>query len=67
MTKSTRLLSTSPFYGGDGFGNQLIDDFGTIVDATDEQVDAARRYVAGMAHDVEDARVLLAMLGLGAT
>jgi hypothetical protein len=64
--KSTKLLSSSPYAPAD-FGNQLIDDFGTITPPSEEQALAARRYVAGMAEDADDARALLAMLGLGAS
>jgi hypothetical protein len=63
MSKATRLLSTSA-YGGVEYGNQLVDPWGTIVAASPEQTARARRYVAGMATDAEDAKVLLAMLGL---
>ena len=47
------------------FGNNLVDDFGTIEPPSDEQVRAAWLYVAGKATDAEDARTLLDMLGLG--
>lgn len=64
MTAVTRALSDSLYYAESGFSNQLVDDFGTIPTLLPEQVRAARRYVAGMAVDVEDARTLMAMLGV---
>ena len=62
MSRSTRLLSSSPYYRD--YDNQLVDDFGTIVPPNAEQEHAARLYVCGQAVDAEDARDLLSKLGL---
>lgn len=63
MTATTRLLSANPYFKD--FGNNLVDDFGSIPEASDAEVHAARLTVAAHAESVEDAAELLAMLGLG--
>jgi hypothetical protein len=64
MSRQTQLLSTSPYLGPD-YGNQLVDDFGTIPASSPDEIRAARVTVAARSLGVEDARELLAMLGLG--
>jgi hypothetical protein len=62
MSASTRLLCDNPYACAN---NDLADDFGTIAACTPAQVRDAQRTVAGRAADADEARELLAMLGIG--
>lgn len=43
--------------------SRFRDDIGPVV-TTPEQIDAARRYIAGAARDAEDALLLMTALGI---
>jgi len=45
-------------------GEYFLADFGPLPEASEEQVNKARAFVAGQARDAEDCAMLLDMLGL---
>lgn len=49
----------------DGLQGKLVDNLGTIIPPTSEQISQAQRYVSARATGADDLRLLFSMLGIG--